>query len=225
MVQPADFVPLSEELGMSDLLFESVMDFVCGAVARWREDQGWQVPVSVNLSAHQLRNHKLVGLIKSILLQNNIAQELINLELTETALLEDLTLARPVLADLSSFGVGLHIDDFGTGYSSLSYLAELPVQTLKIDRSFVGRLTESDTNARVVQAIIALGKTMNLDVIAEGVETEQQLKLVSEFGCDLAQGFFIAKPMPEDEFLAWCHAVDKTTGDLPVRPEQFSKTA
>jgi len=225
IVQPADFVPLSEEMGVSDLLFESVMDYVCGAVARWREGQGWQVPVSVNLSAHQLRNHKLVELIKSILSQKKIDQKLINLELTETALLEDLTLARPVLADLSSYGVGIHIDDFGTGYSSLSYLAELPVQTLKIDQSFVGRLTESDTNARVVQAIIALGKAMNLTVIAEGVETEQQLKLVSEFGCDLAQGFFIAKPMPEDEFLAWCHAVDQTNGNLRVPPEPISKTA
>jgi len=101
----------------------------------------------------------------------------------------------------------------------------LPVQTLKIDQSFVGRLTESDTNARVVQAIIALGKAMNLEVIAEGVETEQQLKLVSEFGCDLAQGFFIAKPMPEDEFLAWCRAVDQTNGNLRVLPELISKTA
>jgi diguanylate cyclase (GGDEF)-like protein len=186
MVQPADFVPLSEEMGISDLLFESVMGYVCGAVARWREDQGWQVPVIVNLSAHQLRNHQLTELIKTILSRKNIDQKLINLELTETALLEDLKLARPVLADLSSYGVGIHIDDFGTGYSSLSYLAELPVQTLKIDQSFVGRLTESDTNAKVVQAIIALGKAMNLNVIAEGVETEQQLKLVSEFGCDLA---------------------------------------
>ena len=84
----------------------------------------------------------------------------------------------PVLKDLSKYGVGIHIDDFGTGYSSLSYLAELPVQTLKIDRSFIGRLTESETNARVVQAVIALGKAMGLEVIAEGVDTEQQMKML-----------------------------------------------
>ena len=96
--------------------------------------------------------------------------------------------------DLSFYGVGIHIDDFGTSYSSLSYLAELPVQTLKIDRSFVERLTESATNARVVQSIIAVGKAMEFNVIAEGVETEQQLMLVRTFGCDLAQGFFIGKP-------------------------------
>jgi len=219
IVPPGDFVPLSEEMGISDVLFESVMRHVCGAVARWQVDTTWDVPVSVNLSAHQLRNHKLVELIKSILGTKKVEQNLINLELTETALLEDLTMARPVLTDLSAYGVGIHIDDFGTGYSSLSYLAELPVQTLKIDQSFVERLTESVNNARVVQAIIALGKAMDLSVVAEGVETEQQLMLVHTFGCDLAQGFFIGKPMPEKDFLEWCHAVDQTTNDLQVLPE------
>ena len=219
IVAPADFVPLSEEMGISDILFESVMRHVCNAVARWKDGSTWDIPVSVNLSAHQLRNHKLVDVIKAILRKQKIEQRLINLELTETALLEDLTIARPLLMDLSFYGVGIHIDDFGTGYSSLSYLAELPVQTLKIDRSFVERLTDSGTNARVVQAIIALGKAMEISVIAEGVETEQQLMLVHTFGCDLAQGFFIGKPMPEQEFLDWVHAVDQTTNDLQVLPE------
>ena len=150
--------------------------------------------------------------------RQSIDQKLLNLELTETVLLEDLTIARPVLHELSDFGVGIHIDDFGTGYSSLSYLAELPVQTLKIDQSFVGRLTESATNARVVQAIIGLGKAMQLEVVAEGVETEQQLMLVNQFGCDLAQGFFIGRPMPEEEFTEWCTAVDKTTDELATLP-------
>jgi EAL domain-containing protein (putative c-di-GMP-specific phosphodiesterase class I) len=225
IVPPGDFVPLSEEMGISDVLFESVMRHVCGAVARWQVDTEWDVPVSVNLSAHQLRNHKLVDLIKSILGTKKVEQNLINLELTETALLEDLTMARPVLTDLSAYGVGIHIDDFGTGYSSLSYLAELPVQTLKIDQSFVERLTESVNNAKVVQAIIALGKAMDLSVVAEGVETEQQLMLVHTFGCDLAQGFFIGKPMPEKEFLEWCHAVDQTTNDLQVLPELVRQKA
>ena len=219
IVPPVEFVPLSEEMGISDILFETVMRYVCGAVARWQADSDWDIPVSVNLSAHQLRNHKLVDVIKAILRKQKVEQKLINLELTETALLEDLTIARPLLMDLSFYGVGIHIDDFGTGYSSLSYLAELPVQTLKIDRSFVERLTESANNARVVQAIIALGKAMELSVIAEGVETEQQLMLVHTFGCDLAQGFFVGKPMEEQEFLDWVHAVDQTTNDLQILPE------
>lgn len=218
MIQPADFVPLSEEMGISDRLFECVLGYVCATVASWKKQHGWDVPVSVNLSAHQLRNHKLVDVIKSALKGENVEEALLNLELTETALLEDLTIAEPVLRDLSKNGIGIHIDDFGTGYSSLSYLADLPVQTLKIDQSFVERLTESDTNARVVQAIVALGKAMGLDVVAEGVETEQQLFLVAKYGCDLAQGFFIGHPMPEAEFMEWCHRVDQTTNDLPALP-------
>ncbi|HET6631024.1 MAG TPA: EAL domain-containing protein [Woeseiaceae bacterium] len=204
VISPVDFIPLSEEMGISDILFECIMRKVCDMVAGWRRSGGWEVPVSVNLSAHQLRNQKLLSLIKSILQEYSIGQKLINLELTETALLEDLTVARPLLIDLSTFGVGIHIDDFGTGYSSLSYLAELPAQTLKIDQSFVARLTESSNNERVVQAIIALGKAMNLEVVAEGIETGQQLELVTRFGCDLGQGFHIEKPLPEAEFLAWC---------------------
>jgi diguanylate cyclase len=206
VISPVDFIPLSEEMGISDILFECIMRKVCETVGRWRRAGGWEVPVSVNLSAHQLRNEKLLMLIKSILQEYSVGQKLINLELTETALLEDLTIARPVLIDLSTFGVGIHIDDFGTGYSSLSYLAELPAQTLKIDQSFVARLTESANNERVVQAIIALGKAMNLEVIAEGIETEQQLELVTRFGCDLGQGFHIERPLPEAEFLAWCNS-------------------
>ena len=218
IIQPVDFVPLTEEMGISDLLFESVLRHVSGAVSRWKTDFNWDTPVSVNLSAHQLRNHKLVDTIKSILETKDVEQSLLNLELTETVLLEDLTIAEPMLRDLSKYGVGIHIDDFGTGYSSLSYLADLPVQTLKIDQSFVARLTESETNAKVVQAIVALGKAMELEVVAEGVETEQQLLLAAKFGCDLAQGYFIGKPMMETDFLEWCHAVDQTTNDLPVLP-------
>ncbi|HZD51905.1 MAG TPA: EAL domain-containing protein [Woeseiaceae bacterium] len=206
IVSPADFVPLSEEMGISDLLFECIMRKVCEAVCRWRADTGWDVPVSVNLSAHQLRNQKLLDLIKSILGEYRVGQKLIKVELTETALMEDLTIARPLLSELSAFGVGIHIDDFGTGYSSLSYLAELPAQTLKIDQSFVERLTESASNERVIQAIVALGKAMDLEVVAEGIETQQQLEAVRRFGCDLGQGFYIEKPLPEDRFLAWCEA-------------------
>ncbi len=223
IVAPSDFVPLSEEMGISDVFFESVMRHVCGVIAQWKKESNWDIPVSVNLSAHQLRNHKLVEIIKSILRKEDIDQNLINLELTETVLLEDLTIAMPVLNDLSEYGVGIHIDDFGTGYSSLSYLAELPVKTLKIDQSFIGRLTESATNAKIVQSIIALGKAMELEVVAEGVETEQQLMLVTKYGADLAQGFFIGRPMPANEFIEWCSVVDQTTSDLPILPGALAR--
>jgi len=210
MVYPNDFIPLSEEMGVSDLLFESIMHSVCSDVAKWRAEGDWNVPVSVNLSAHQLRNQDLVALIKSILSETDVDRELINLELTETVLLEDLTIAQPVLNDLAAFGVGIHIDDFGTGYSSLSYLAQLPVQTLKIDQSFIAALSDSETTERVVQAIIALGKAMKLEVVAEGVETDRQYAIVRRLGCDLVQGYFIAKPMSADRFTNWRKGYEDT---------------
>lgn len=210
MVPPSDFVPLSEEIGISDLLFESIMRSVCTDVASWREQRDWKIPVSVNLSAHQLRNRDLVGLIEGILQSKGVDQKLINLELTETVLLEDLTIAQPLLEELAAFGVGIHIDDFGTGYSSLSYLAKLPVQTLKIDQAFIAQLSESSANNRVVEAIVALGKSMKLDVIAEGVETDQQYAIVRQLGCNLAQGYFIARPMPADQLLKWVDGYQDT---------------
>jgi len=203
MVPPSDFVPLSEEMGISDVLFESIMRTVCRDVATWRSQGDWEIPVSVNLSAHQLRNRDLVSLIKGILSSTEVDKRFINLELTETVLLEDLTIAQPVLNDLATYGVGIHIDDFGTGYSSLSYLAQLPVQTIKIDQAFVAQLSDTDANTKVVEAIIALGKAMELEVVAEGVETDQQYAAVRRMGCDLAQGYFIAKPMPAAQLREW----------------------
>jgi diguanylate cyclase (GGDEF)-like protein len=210
VVPPSDFVPLSEEMGISDLLFESIMRTVCSDVAAWREEGNWNVPVSVNLSAHQLRSHDLVSLIKGILMSSQVDKKLINLELTETVLLEDLTIAEPVLNDLAAFGVGIHIDDFGTGYSSLNYLAQLPVQTLKIDQAFIAQLSDPKANTKVIEAIIALGKAMELEVIAEGVETDQQYAIVRRLGCDIAQGYFIAKPMPADQLRQWCGGYEDT---------------
>ncbi len=210
IVPPSDFIPLSEEMGVSDLLFESIMKSVCRDIATWRMHGDWNIPVSVNLSAHQLRNRNLVGLIKGLLNRGNINQKLINLELTETVLLEDLSVAQPMLDDLAAFGVGIHIDDFGTGYSSLSYLAQLPVQTLKIDQAFVSQLTESSANNRVVEAIVALGKAMQLEVIAEGVETDQQYATIRRLGCDFAQGYFIARPMPAEQLLKWLGGYEDT---------------
>ena len=210
VVPPSDFVPLSEEMGVSDVLFECIMRTVCADVAKWRADGGWNVPVSVNLSAHQLRNRNLVDTIKGILTQAQVDKKLINLELTETVLLEDLTIAQPLLDDLASYGVGIHIDDFGTGYSSLSYLAQLPVQTLKIDQTFVAGLSDPDANTKVVEAIIALGKAMDLEVVAEGVETDLQYAIVRRLGCDLVQGYFIARPMPAEQLRQWCGGYEDT---------------
>jgi EAL domain-containing protein (putative c-di-GMP-specific phosphodiesterase class I) len=139
-----------------------------------------------------------------------VDKKLINLELTETVLLEDLTVAQPMLDDLASYGVGIHIDDFGTGYSSLNYLAQLPVQTLKIDQTFIAQLSGPNATTKVVEAIIALGKAMGLEVVAEGVETAQQYKIIRRLGCDLAQGYFIAKPMTAAQMWEWSGGYEDT---------------
>jgi diguanylate cyclase (GGDEF)-like protein len=214
IISPSDFIPLSEEMGIIDGLFESVLNFVCESLSQWRKESDWDIPISVNLSPHQLRNPKLLDHIRQILTEHNIDQKLINVELTETMLLEDFKLAHAALTDLSEYGLDIHIDDFGTGYSSLSYLVDLPVRTLKVDRSFVARLTESRTDARFFQAILGVAKAIDLDVIAEGVETQEQFVLLEKFGCDLAQGFFIAEPMPRQEFHAWCTAEEDHTNVL-----------
>ena len=209
-VAAADFIPLSEEMGISDVLFESVMREVCKDLAGWCAEGDWDVPVSVNLSAHQLRNSDLVGLITGILSDAEVDPKLINLELTETVLLEDLTIAKPILHDLASIGIGIHIDDFGTGYSSLSYLAQLPVQSLKIDQAFVAQLSDPDATTKVVEAIIALGKALELEIVAEGVETEEQYALIRRLGCDLAQGYFVAGPMAAEQLRTWCGGYEDT---------------
>ena len=203
-VSSADFMPLTEDMGISDNLFETILRQVCADIARWSADGEWDVPVSVNITAHQLRNRDLVGLVKGVLSEFEVDQRLINLELTETVLLEDLALAQPVLNDLASFGVGIHIDDFGTGYSSLNYLAQLPVQAIKIDQSFVAQLSDPDATTKVVEAIVALGKALELEVVAEGVETDEQYAILRRLGCDLVQGYFIARPMPASQLRTWC---------------------
>lgn len=210
VVPPSIFVPLSEEIGLSNLLFETVLASVCRDIAAWQEAGTWEVPVSVNLSPHQLRDRHLAGLIKKTLAKHAIDAELIKLELTETVMLEDLTVVAPLLQELSEFGIGIYVDDFGTGYSSLSYLAQLPVQAVKIDRTFVAKLADSDTTVRVVQAIVALGQAMNLKVIAEGVESDQQYAIVRRLGCHSAQGFFVAEPMSPNGFLIWCDGHEDT---------------
>jgi diguanylate cyclase (GGDEF)-like protein len=210
VVPPSQFIPVSEEMGMADAIFEAMLKSVCKDMALWRGEMPWNVPVSINVSGQQLRSNALVRQVRQALEAAKIDRGLICLELTETVLLEDLSVAEPTLRELSAHGVGIHIDDFGTGYSSLSYLAQLPVQALKIDRSFVSQVAESETTRRVVQAVVALGKALNLDVVAEGVETDAQFAQVRRLGCDSVQGYFVAKPMPAKRIVGWCQGYEST---------------
>ncbi|MEO1350343.1 MAG: EAL domain-containing protein [Cyanobacteria bacterium J06635_15] len=198
-VSPARFIPIAEETGQIHKLGLWVLQQTCQQVARWRAELKLLQPswVSVNLSAKQLAQPDLVDCIDDILLKTNIPGSDLKLEITETGLMENIKTASQLLLKLKERKIRLAIDDFGTGYSSLSYLHQFPVQTLKIDRSFVQEL-ESDGKAEIVQATIALAHSLDLEVIAEGIETEHQKQVLRNYGCELGQGYLFAKPLDAD---------------------------
>ncbi|MFK7731524.1 MAG: EAL domain-containing protein [Pseudomonadales bacterium] len=200
VVSPADFVPLAEETGLSDALFSSMFDQVSEFVADW-QCESWAVPISINMSPQQLRNPELQRSINSVLAITGATPHMLKFELTESSLMENLDLGVQVLSSFRDLGIGIELDDFGTGYSSLQYLADLPVQALKIDCSFVWRMSEGENYARVIAAIVALGHALNLTVVAEGIETIEQLERLRKYNCDIAQGYLLAKPMPADAFV------------------------
>ncbi len=210
VVSPADFVPLAEETGLSDALFQSMFDQVSECVADW-QGESWAVPISINMSPQQLRNPELQRSINSVLAITGAAPGMLKFELTESSLMENLDLGVQVLSSFRDLGIGIQLDDFGTGYSSLQYLADLPVQALKIDCSFVWRMSEGENYARVIAAIVALGHALKLTVVAEGVETVQQLEKLRNYQCDIVQGYLLAKPLPVDAF------VDALKAPIPLR--------
>jgi EAL domain-containing protein (putative c-di-GMP-specific phosphodiesterase class I) len=156
--------------------------------------------VSVNISSRHFQRGNLVPPVQQALERHRLAPELLELELTETVLMSNLDVALPLLQSLKSLGVSISIDDFGTGYSSLAYLRRLPIDTLKIDRSFVRELEFSPDSAAIVAAIIAMGRALKLRVVAEGVETRAQMLSLHAQNCRLMQGFLFSRPVPADEF-------------------------
>src|SRR5690554_3918377 len=155
--------------------------------------------MSVNLSAHQFRKGDIAEIVDRVLENTGLAARMLELELTESLIMEDLDKNIEILRDLRTRGLGLSLDDFGTGYSSLSYLKRFPIDTLKIDKSFIAEVTTDPGSRVIVNTIIAMAHALELKVIAEGVETEDQLVLLYERGCDQAQGYLFARPLPYDE--------------------------
>lgn len=198
-VSPARFIPIAEETGQIHELGLWVLQQTCQQVAHWRAALKLRQPswVSVNLSAKQLAQPDLVDLIDYILREANVPGSDLKLEITETGLMENIKTASQLLLKLKERKIRLAIDDFGTGYSSLSYLHQFPVHTLKIDRSFVKEL-ESNGKAEIVRATIALAHSLDLEVIAEGIETEYQKQILRSYGCELGQGYLFAKPLDAD---------------------------
>ena len=200
LIPPGKFIPLAERSGLVIQMGEWVLNEACRQAQVWREN-GSPLLVAVNLSALQFKRGNLLETVVNALKKSGLPSEYLELELTESILLQDVDVAIKVLRSLKEMGVKLSIDDFGTGYSSLSYLKRLAVNKLKIDQSFVRDLAEDADSAAIVRAIIQLGHTLQLTVIAEGVETDAQLAFLHNYGCDEAQGYFFSRPVPSAEFV------------------------
>ncbi len=202
MISPVEFIPLAERFGLICQLGNWLIDEVCRQIHAWR-DTGLRMRVAINLSVHQLRQPDLVERIAKALHANDVNPSLMTCEITETVAMEDTETTIRVFHQLAKLGVSISIDDFGTGHSSLSYLRKLPASELKIDRSFVLDLETSEDARKVASAVINLAKSLDLKVVAEGVETEGQNRILRDFGCDQLQGYLFAKPMSAKALALW----------------------
>ncbi|MFT4059467.1 MAG: EAL domain-containing protein [Legionella sp.] len=199
IVPPTEFISMAEENG---LIFEIglwVLQEACDQLKRWHQQGYKQLSMAVNISGRQLRQSHLPGIIKQILAQTDLSPHFLELELTESLLVENVKHAVETMYELKDMGTKLVIDDFGTGYSSLSYLKQFPVDKLKIDRSFINELVNKENDAAIARAIINLGHSLNLEVLAEGIETELQHEFVIKHGCDYAQGYYFTPPKKAKE--------------------------
>jgi len=219
MISPARFIPVAEESGLIRPLGEWVLRTACAQVQAWHEAGYQQVRVGVNISGRQFRQPDLVAMIDDILAETGLPAEYLELELTESYLMEDADATNRILAFLKVRGIELAIDDFGTGYSSLNYLKNFPIDRIKIDQSFVRDVTASRDDAAIVEAIIAMAESLELDVIAEGVETAEQLKFLQARGCQEMQGYFFARPMPVAEVSRYL-AENRERLHLPQRGDE-----
>ena len=197
-VPPGDFIPLAEESGLIVEMGEWILREAC------REAASWAAPlqIAVNLSPAQFTHGDLVGLVHSILLETGLAPDRLELEITEGVLIEDFDRGLALLRRLKALGVRISMDDFGSGYSSLSYLQAFPFDKIKIDRDFVINLGRNPQSAAIVRAVIDLGHGLEMSIVAEGVETQEQLSFLSEEGCDAVQGYLIGRPAPIAQFAA-----------------------
>ncbi|UCC55930.1 MAG: EAL domain-containing protein [Gammaproteobacteria bacterium] len=198
MVPPNVFIPIAEEAGLIEPIGEWVLRAACAQMRAWQDTTGLGIPVAVNLSGHQI-NDRLGGLVSHVLATSGLEPRYLELEITESCIMCQTDATIEYLRELRMLGVQLSIDDFGTGYSSMSYLKQLPIDRLKIDLSFVRDIPEENNDAAIIKAIIALGHTLDLTVIAEGVETAEQRAFLAENGCDVMQGYLFSPPRPAEE--------------------------
>lgn len=198
LASPAEYIPLLEESGLIVPVGEWVLRAACAQARKWQDSGLDPIRVAVNFSPRQFQQHGLVELVARALEETGLSPELLDVELTESLVMENPERSSAMLKALKETGIRTSLDDFGTGYSSLSCLKKFPLDVLKIDRSFVSSIMEDSEDAAIARAIIHLGHTLNLEVIAEGVETPEQLKFLRDNGCDAYQGYLFSRPLPAE---------------------------
>jgi EAL domain-containing protein (putative c-di-GMP-specific phosphodiesterase class I) len=202
-VPPDRFIGVLEDSGLILPVGAWTLRTACEQLAAWDRTGLPPLNLAVNLSARQFRQQYLAKFVADTLAETGIAPQRLELELTESLLMEDNEANRSVLAALAAMGVRVAIDDFGTGHSSLSYLKRFDIDTLKIDRSFVTALPQDTEDAAIATAIVAMGHSLNMKIVAEGVETDDQAEFLHALGCDEIQGYLLSRPLPADSFAAW----------------------
>ncbi len=202
MIPPNQFIPLAEQTGLIKPLTLWVLNKALNQCRAWQQT-GLEIPVSVNLSARNLHDQELTDHVAGLLETSGISPDRLELEITESAIMMDPPRALEILKRLSGMGVRLSLDDFGTGYSSLGYLKKLPVDEIKIDRSFVTDMTRDENDAMIVRSTIDLGHNLGRKVVAEGVENRETWNRLAALGCDSAQGYYMSRPIPADELARW----------------------
>lgn len=205
-LRPDQFLPVAEEIGVIAKIDALVLLMACRDLRKWRDNHPFfeNLRVSVNISQYELIDLNLGKRILTCVRENGLDQEAIVIEVTETGLMENLNVGGLVLKELRSHGISVHIDDFGTGYSSLSHLADLPFDALKVDRSFLAQAHDSPQRLTVLETLVRMSDSLIIPAIAEGVETQEQLQLISDLGCRFAQGYLFSPPLPKDEVVEYC---------------------
>ncbi|MGB7413340.1 MAG: EAL domain-containing protein, partial [Thermosynechococcaceae cyanobacterium] len=219
LVSPATFIPLAEETGLIIEIGEWVLRTACQQAVEWHRQGLMPLSVAVNLSPRQFYQPNLPEIVDQVLLQTQLPPQSLELEVTETTAVKNMDFTKSVLRQLKDIGVHIAMDDFGTGYSSLNYLKELPFNTLKIDQSFIRDLKPQSTDVEIIKAVLGLGRGLNLEIVAEGVDSEEQLGVLQELECEIVQGYLFSRPLPADEITTLLKAnwLDRNNRNLITR--------
>ena len=203
LISPGEFIPMAEETGMIVRLGRWVLQQACRQTREFQQAGLTNLRVAVNLSARQFLQQDLPGMVAQALADSGLAPACLEIEITEGTIIDDFPRAHATLSELRTLGVSIAIDDFGTGYSALSYLQKFPVDVLKIDRSFICDLHRGNSSIAIARAIVTMAHELKLKVLAEGVDSAEQLEILSELGCDLLQGFYLSRPLAAEDFLVF----------------------